>query len=89
MPHVQIRNMPADMHRTFKVRAAQKGMSLSEYLLSELRPIAELPTLEEWVDEVRSRPGVVLEKSAADIIREEREQRDDELLRRVRRIGGD
>jgi antitoxin FitA len=89
MPHVQIRNMPEDMHRTFKVRAAQKGMSLSEYLLSELRPIAELPTLEEWVDEVRSRPGVVLEKSAADIIREEREQRDDELLRRVRRIGGD
>jgi plasmid stability protein len=89
MPHVQIRNMPADMHRTFKVRAAAAGMSLSEYLLRELRPSADLPTLEEWVDEVRSRPKVTLEKSAAEIIREEREKRDEELLRRLGRVGGD
>jgi len=82
MPHVQIRNMPEDMHRTFKVRAAKKGMSLSEYLLSELRPIAELPTVEEWVEEVRSKPLVHLDVSAADIIREEREKRDRQLTDR-------
>src|ERR671925_346715 len=71
MPHVQIRNMPSDMRRTFKARAAAEGMSLSDYLLKELRPIAELPTLREWVAEVRSRPLYDFKKPTADIIREE------------------
>jgi plasmid stability protein len=84
MPHVQIRNMPAEMHRTFKARAAAEGMSLSEYLLKELRPIAALPTLEEWVEEVRGRPLNKL-KSSAEIIREEREKRERQLVDRHRR----
>lgn len=86
MPHVQIRNMPAEMHRTFKTRAAAEGMSLSEYLLKELRPIAALPTLEEWVEEVRSRPLYRLKKSSAEIIREEREKRERQLVGRHRRV---
>jgi antitoxin FitA len=48
---VQIRNMPADMHRALKARAALAGMSLSEYLLRELRSALERPT----VDELRAR----------------------------------
>jgi len=37
---VQIRNMPDDLHRRLKSRAALAGMSLSEYLLRELRHVA-------------------------------------------------
>jgi plasmid stability protein len=86
MPHVQIRNMPGEMHRTFKIRAASEGMSLSEYLLKELRPIAALPSLSDVVAEIRSGPLVDLREPATEIIRAEREERDRQLVDRHRRV---
>jgi len=53
---IQIRNVPDELHRTLKVRAASTSMSLSDYLLTELREIADKPTLQEWVAEVRADP---------------------------------
>jgi plasmid stability protein len=44
---VQIRNVPDALHRRLKSRAALAGMSLSEYLLSEIRQVAERPMLDE------------------------------------------
>jgi antitoxin FitA len=76
MPHVQIRNVPASLHRTLKARAAQAGMSLSEYLLAEIRESARTPTVEELVERVRSRRLIHSRKPAADLIREEREARE-------------
>jgi hypothetical protein len=43
---VQIRNAPAELHRTFKIRAVATGMSMSEYLLNELRGLAERHLME-------------------------------------------
>jgi antitoxin FitA len=48
---VQIRHVPPELHRELKSRAALEGMSLSDYLLRELRHIVERPT----VDEMRKR----------------------------------
>ena len=48
---VQIRDVPEQVHRTLKARAAQSGTSLSEYLRAELARVAALPT----PDEVRAR----------------------------------
>jgi antitoxin FitA len=42
---IQIRNIPDALHRRLKSRAALAGMSLSDYLLSELRHVAERSTL--------------------------------------------
>jgi antitoxin FitA len=42
---IQIRNVPEDLHRALKARAARLGMSLSDYLLSEMEMVAEKPTL--------------------------------------------
>ena len=42
---IQLRNVPEALHRTLKARAAMAGMSLSDYLLAEIREIAERPTL--------------------------------------------
>ena len=78
--------MPSQMHRTLKARAAAEGMSLSEYLLKELRPLAALPTLEELTREVRSQPLYDLKKPTAEIIREEREKRERQLVARHRRV---
>src|SRR5204863_7222976 len=86
MPHVQIRNMPSEMHRTLKARAAAAGMSLSDYLLKELRPIAALPPLDEVIAEARSRPLYDFRKPASELIREEREKRERQLVARHRRI---
>ena len=80
---VQIRNMPEEIHRTVKARAAQAGMSLSEYLLREIRKSAERPTMEELVAQLASLPPVVTSKSPAEIVREGREERMRELDRRA------
>ena len=44
---IQIRNVPDALHRRLKSRAALAGMSLSEYLLQQIREVAERPTIEE------------------------------------------
>ncbi len=46
---IQIRNVPDELHRDLKVRAARTGMTLSDYLLAELRALAVRPTMQEWL----------------------------------------
>lgn len=72
---VQIRNMPAGLHRTLKSRAALAGMSLSDYLLAELRKSAEAPTVEEIRARIAALPPVTLSEPPAAIIRAERDRR--------------
>jgi hypothetical protein len=45
---IRIRHVPDALHRQLKSRAALAGTTLSEYLLDELRQLAERPTLDEW-----------------------------------------
>jgi len=71
---VQIRNMPEKMHRVLKARAAEAGMSLSEYLLAELRKSAETPTMEEVFRRLESRKPLKTSMSAAAVLREERDR---------------
>ncbi|MGE0667329.1 MAG: hypothetical protein AB7O49_12290 [Sphingomonadales bacterium] len=72
---IQIRNVPDELHRLLKSRAALAGMSLSDYLLREIRQVAERPTMEEMRARLASRPESTLSVSAADLIREERDRR--------------
>ncbi len=72
---VQIRNVPDSIHRILKSRAALAGMSLSDYLLRELKEITAHPTTEELMARIAKREPVSLPVSAADIIREERDAR--------------
>ena len=72
---IQIRNVPDALHRKLKARAAMAGMSLSEYLLREIRQVGEKPAHEEMLERLRERSAVEGSASAADIIRERREER--------------
>ena len=72
---VQIRSVPDGLHRRLKARAAMAGMSLSEYLLGELRRVAETPTREELLERLRGRVPVDLPESAADAVWAERDGR--------------
>ena len=72
---VQIRNVPSDLHRQLKARAALEGMSLSDYLLREVRQSLERPTLEEFRKRLsRLRPLRPRPASAA-AVRAERKSR--------------
>jgi hypothetical protein len=84
---VQIRNMPDKLHRTLKSRAAQAGMSLSEYLLRELKKVGDKPSVEELLERIRSRPPIEPGVSSAEIIREGREERMRQIDELVDTIG--
>lgn len=75
MKLLQIRNVPDDVHRTLKARAAMAGMSLSEYALAELRRAAERPTREEILARVAARQKARLRRSPAAAVRAERDSR--------------
>jgi plasmid stability protein len=52
---IQIRNVPEDVHRTLKARAASAGTSLSDYVLLEIERAARTPTPEELDQRIRER----------------------------------
>jgi plasmid stability protein len=72
---VQIRNVPDDLHRKLKARAALAGMSLSEYLLREMKRSLARPTPEELLQRLRSHGRVILTESVAEAVAAEREGR--------------
>ena len=72
---IQIRNVPDALHRSLKARAAMSGMSLSDYLLGELREIAERPTLAEFRERLHRRKPLAVAPDTATLLREERAAR--------------
>ena len=71
---IQIRNVPDALHRRLKSRAALAGMSLSDYLLNEVRQVAERPTLDELRARLERRSGVTPSVSPVQAIRAERDR---------------
>jgi plasmid stability protein len=71
---VQIRNVPELLHRQLKARAALAGMSLSDYLLAEIRAVAERPTLDELRARLASRPACAPSVPPAEAVRAERDR---------------
>ncbi|MCA3180314.1 MAG: hypothetical protein O9345_08445 [Burkholderiaceae bacterium] len=72
---IQIRNVPDPIHRTLKARAAGEGLSLSDYLLRELRQIAARPTPSELLERLSTREPVRTRDSMAAMVRRERDAR--------------
>ncbi len=72
---IQLRNVPDALHRTLKARAATAGMSLSDYLLAEIRHVAERPTLAELRERLHRREHVTSPLPAARAVRVERDAR--------------
>ncbi|HEY8866203.1 MAG TPA: hypothetical protein VIM22_04660 [Solirubrobacteraceae bacterium] len=73
---IQIRNVPDDLHRTLKVRAAHAGMTLSDYLLAEVEQVAARPTLAEMSDRLAQlEPTGIALDSIVKAVREDRDAR--------------
>ena len=69
---IQVRNVPDELHRALKVRAAEQGLSLSDYILRELESTAAQPTIPEFLDWLREQPKTDIDFDAAAYIRERR-----------------
>jgi plasmid stability protein len=74
MKMIQVRNVPEELHRALKARAALEGRTLSDYILAELPRLADKPTPEQVLARVRRRAPVG-GPSAAELIRAERDRR--------------
>jgi plasmid stability protein len=72
---IQIRNVPDDLHRLLKSRAALAGKSLSDYLLDELRRVAARPTLRELAVRISGRESVTPPMPPSEVLQVERESR--------------
>ncbi len=72
---IQIRNVPEELHRILKARASLQGMSLSDYLLSEIRRTTERPTPQELRERLHRRESVSPSVSPVEAVRAERDRR--------------
>ena len=72
---LQIRNVPDEVHRRLKSRAALAGMSMSDYVLREIERMLSLPTRAEVLARIAELPPIELDPPSAEILREERERR--------------
>jgi plasmid stability protein len=72
---IQVRNVPDDIHRTLKSRASREGLSLSDYLLRELRVVAARPSPAELRERLASRTPVRSREPIAAMVRRERDAR--------------
>jgi antitoxin FitA len=72
---IQLRHVPDALHRQLKARAALAGLPLSEYLVREVRKLAEQPTPEEMRERLRQREPYQGRTAPADVVRAERDSR--------------
>ena len=72
---IQVRDVPESVHGTLKSRAAREGMSLSDFIKRELERVAERPTMQEWLERTRQAKPIPAKRSAAQVIREMRDER--------------
>ena len=72
---LQIRNLPDEVHRRLKSRAALAGMSMSDYVLREIEGMLSRPTRDEVFARIAELPPIDLDPPSAEILREERERR--------------
>src|SRR5215204_339110 len=71
---IQLRHVPDALHRRIKARAALEGMSLSDYLVREVRKVAARPSAEEIRTRLMALAPVRLKTSPTEALREERDR---------------
>lgn len=72
---LQVRNVPKEIHRTLKSRAASRGLALSDYALEVLKREVSRPTRDEMLRRFQALTSVTTRESAASLVRKGREAR--------------
>jgi len=74
MKTIQVRNVPDDVHRELRTRAAAAGISLSDYALGELERVAQRPPVGEVLRRAGQRTGGAPSASIVAAVRAGRER---------------
>jgi plasmid stability protein len=74
MKTLQIREVPDDVHRALRERAAASGQSLSAFALGELERVARRPTPAHLLARARSRSGGASTEEIVTAVREARDR---------------
>jgi len=74
MKTIQVRNVPDDVHRALRTRAAAAGVSLSDFALTELERVARHPPVAELLARARSRSGGASSKAIVTAVRTGRDR---------------
>lgn len=72
---IQIRNVPDGLHRALRARAAQSGMSLSDYLRVELEQVAGRTSVSELRYRLAKLTPAAVKEPPAEAVRRERDRR--------------
>ncbi|MDQ3630753.1 MAG: hypothetical protein M3417_05660 [Actinomycetota bacterium] len=83
MGSIQIKNAPDDLHEQVRARAIERSMTVRDYILDVVRRDLARPTLDTWLERVHRDPPIDLRAGdVGAVIREGRDEREAELLRR-------
>ena len=74
MKMIQIRNVPEELHRSLKERAAREGTTLSDLILADLPRLARKPSPTQVLARIERRTPVG-GPPASELIRSERNDR--------------
>jgi hypothetical protein len=80
---IQVKNVPPAMHTELKRRAEQDGLTIRDYVLKLIERDQRLPSKSDWLDRVAELEPVTVSRSAVEVVREAREERDRELTARI------
>lgn len=74
--HVQVRDVPVEVHEALVRRAEQAGQSLQQFLAAQLADIAATPTVEDILDRIERRDkGALSSRATIDALDEDRARR--------------
>jgi len=73
---LQIRGIPVKTRDALRRKAESKGVSMSQYLIDLIGREVETMPLEQWIAWVRKNPPVDIGMSAADLLKEVRDEED-------------
>jgi len=82
---IQVRSVPDKLHRELLRRAKKRGQTLTDYIQQILEREVSRPPAEDVFERIARRTPVNIGRPIAEIIREERERRDEHLERVLRR----
>jgi antitoxin FitA len=76
MAHLQVKDVPEELHRELRRRVADEGVSMWAYLLDMIRRDLAVPSRDRWLERLRARESVDIGRPAAEVIAEGRAERD-------------
>ena len=83
MSIIQVKNVPPATYEELRHRAAQEGSTIRDYVLKLIERDQRLPSKKDWLDRVAALEPVAVSRSAAEMVREARDERDRELMART------